>query len=385
MISILLLFLLASSGAYAQESTFVPPTPQESDVEIDARRFDVKPIQKSNSGKVYLFESKKVTPKTGNLILLYDQDQPVMAFRVLKNEADENRFVAKRVRRYGNIVNLILNREYVSIEKTGVRIPPPPVTAPVETEAANITESTDPKADPETTSETTDPTLVPPAEDSTQKTEGEAATEEAPAQAPETNDPELDRNETEKLNQIEKEQAPTEADESENIDVIEYDEYKRIDPLNNMFTIFGGFLGNSSNFDTSVYLSNGVGVSYTRVLFRDVFFDGRTPQDAFAFEGGLEQYSISQKDSANDRYSLLPFYGNLVYQLHLNQTFALTAYGGLQFNYMLSTSSPGESLDSLQGFQPNFGFGFLYCMGPQWYFKFDIGWDKIVGGLSLKW
>ena len=131
--------------------------------QIDSHKFEAKAISKSTSGKVYLFKSTDVMPKTGNLILVYENDKPVMAFRVLKNENDLHHFVAKRVRRYDETGELAINRIYTSVEKLGDIIPAPPTepTTAEPTEKNTQVDST--KKDPSdndihahTTSNTTD-------------------------------------------------------------------------------------------------------------------------------------------------------------------------------------------------------------------------------------
>lgn len=308
-------------------------------LEIDAQRFESKPIQKSKSGRIYLFQAIQVIPKTGNLILLYEQDRPIMAFRVLKNDRWKKQFVGKRVRRYDQVGELAMNQAYSSIEKISDVLPGPPVEG----------------------------------------VEGSNSTQENLAPAPQ--DTELDSASPKTMDQIDEYEAMDEDDQSP----LEIDETPRVDPFNNIITFSAGYFGNASNFSTKSVNNNGFSLSYAHTLIHDLFVAKKIPQDSFSLELGLVYYRIINMDGGNDFYSMLPFFANGLYQLHLSHTFSLNFYGGIQYNYMTSATNPGRSVNILQGPQPNFGLGFFYTMGPQWLLRADIGWDRMSGGLSIKW
>ncbi len=202
----------------------------------------------------------------------------------------------------------------------------------------------------------------------------------------EPQDSELDSSSTAALDKID-ESTVEEADEEEDEDLgpMEIEESVRMDPYNNILSVSAGYVANASNFAGSSVLNNGFGVSYAHVLFHDVFINRKSPQDSLAMELGGYTYRIINKDGGNDIYSMLPFFGNLLYQLHTSPSFSLNFYGGIQYNYMTSAINAGRSLKSLQGLQPNFGLGMFYTIGPQWFIRADIGWDRITGGLSIKW
>lgn len=351
--------IVMANPAMAAES--LPP--------IDAHRFDVKPIQKSTSGKIYLFESTQVIPKTGNLILIYEHDKPAMAFRVLKNDPNKKQFVGKRVRRYDVTSELITNQSYSSIEKLADVLPPPPaepVPAQEPLEEQKPESVAPPTPAPSVVVEpspTAEPTPIP-----------------APAVTPESQDSELDASSAAALDKIEESN-----EEDDEIEPIEVEESSRLDPFNNFLSVSAGYFGNSSGFSGNSALNNGFSLSYARALFHDVFFLKKIPQDSLALELGVIYYQIINQDGGNDLYTLLPFFGNLLYQLHLSSTFSVNAYTGLQYNYMSGANNPGKSAESLQGVQLNFGLGFFYTIGPQWALRVDLGWDRITGGLCIKW
>jgi len=349
---LLLVFFFLAWGNPSLADDALPP--------IDAHRFELKPVQKSTSGKIYLFESNQVIPKTGNLILVYENEKPAMAFRVLKNDLSKKQFVGKRVRRYDQINELKMNQEYMSLEKIADIILPPPA------EVAPEPSSTEP----------------------TTTTTGQPTTEATPTDTPNNidpppaNDSTLDSSSTEALDQID-ESLDEEGEEED--EALEVEESFKIEPWNNILSVTAGYFGNSSNFSGSPILNNGFSFSYAHAFAHDIFFSKKSLQDSLAVEFGGIYYRIINRDAKNDLYSLLPFYGDLFYQLHFSTSFTLTAYAGLQYNYMTSASNPGKSLKLLQGLQPNFGLGAFYAIGPQWFLRADLGWDRITGGLSIKW
>lgn len=355
-------FLGAANIAVAADSS--TPLP-----EIDAQRFDAKAIEKSKSGRIYLFESKVVLPKTGSLILVYNHDKPAMAFRVLKNDSLKRQFVGKRVRRYDETSELTLGDSFSAIEKLADVLPPPPSVAPTDTAANEDLDEGAPKplATPAPTPVATPaPTPEP--------------TPEMPPPAAE--DAELDSSSVAALNKID--ESDTSTDEEE-MGPLEVEESTRINPFNNIFSVGAGYFGNSANFSFSPILETGMSVSYYHTILHDVFISKKSPQDAIGLEFGAIYYRVVNRDGGNDIYTMLPFYATLLYQLHLSPTFSFNLYGGLQYDYMVSAVNPGPSLPVLQGPQADIGIGFFYGFGPQWLLRADIGWDRITAGICIKW
>ena len=330
--------------------------------EIDAHRFDIKAIQKSTSGKIYLFESNQVIPKTGNLILVYDHEKPAMAFRVIKNDANKRQFVGKRIRRYDQTGELSINQPYSTLEKIADVLPSPQGENTTATNNENSVSTNPNQLRSNTATPVTNPSQIP----------GET----------QVVDTELDSSSKEALDKIDESTEDSGEEEDNNLEV---DESTRIDPWNNILTVSAGYFANSSNFVGSSILSNGFSASFAHTLFRDVFINKKNLQDSLGIEFGLIHYSRTYQDGGNDIYTMFPFFADALYQFHLSQTLTLLAYTGLQYNYMSSASNPGASLSLLQGPQLNIGAGMFYNFGPQWMLRLDLGWDRITGGLCIKW
>jgi len=381
LLNIFFLAVACTDTAAAGTTETLPP--------IDAHRFDVKPLQKSASGKIYLFESNQVIPKTGNLILIYDEDKPAMAFRVLKNDRFKKQFVGKRVRRYDQTNELKIDQAYPSIEKLADVLLPPPNEAPSTVTDQNSPALTDQKlssipdsSSPTSTSNSQDTSDLP---DPGPVPENSAKSDKKQT----TGDLESENRESEKepSNSLEKKDKASlpEEDEDEGSDQLEIDETSRIEPFNNVLSISTGYFTNASNFSGLGVLNNGFSISFAHSLISEMLFRSKTSQDSLGIELGGIYYRIINKDGGNDIYSMLPFYGELTYQIHFSQAFALGLYGGIQYNYMTSATNPGASLSSLQGPQVNAGLGVFFGIGPQWLLRADVGWDRITGGLGIKW
>lgn len=361
-ILIFCLFFLGAANIAVAVEPLSAPLP-----EIDAQRFDAKAIEKSKTGRIYLFESARVLPKTGSLILVYNNDKPAMAFRVLKNDPLKKQFVGKRVRRYDETSELTLNESYSAIEKLADVLPPPPSVAATTPSANEDLDDAATKKDAppkEKASTTPEPTPTP----------------EMPPPAAE--DAELDSSSVAALNKIDENDTSTDQEEQENIEI---EETTRLNPYNNIFSVSGGYFGNSANFSFSPIIEAGMSVSYYHTLINNLFVSKKTTQDAFGLEFGAIYYRVVNRDSGNDIYTMFPFYATALYQIHLSPTFSFNLYGGLQYDYMVSAVNPGASLAVLQGPQPDLGIGFFYGFGPQWLLRADLGWDRITAGLCIKW
>jgi len=352
----------------------LPKAVQAAAQSIDAQHFDANTIQKSSSGRIYSFESSHL-PKTGSLILIFDHDKPVMAFRILKNDAHKMQFVGKRVRRYDEAGELGLHQSYTAIEKIADSLPPPPTIAPSDLVAnADLDLASPTKASASPSIETT--------KANTPATEKNEAVSNQNFQTPPAEDPELDSSSTAALNKIDENDTTPDED----LVPLEVEEIHRIEPYNNIFSISGGIFANSANFNLSSIINSGMSISFTHAFLRDVFIEKQVSKDDnLAVEFGAIFYTMVNHDLVSDVYNMLPFYVTLMYQLHFSPQFSFNIYGGLQYDKMLSAVNPGKSLALLQGVQPDLGIGFFYSFGPQWLLRTDLGWDRITAGLCIKW
>ena len=343
----------------------------------------------SKSGRVYLFStSPNDLPKTGNLVLIQDHDKPAMAFRVLQTNVEKSQYIAKRVRRYDTTGELSPGQNYFSIEKVAdLLAPPAPDLAPSPTPLPTPLPSMTP---------------VPESLPEASQTGAEApSTEEAPAATPEASesseepnleiydyDDELDggtspRNLKRDREGIERTSTPA-------AEILEIPE---IDPLNNMISFSAGFFKNMSQMRFKGGTHNGIAFEYSRTVARDLFVEGKSPQDSLSLDFGLGYYSRVDLDQHNDVYKVTPIYAELDYQLHFSETFAWLFYAGIEYNAILSTENVNTAtypqdavtIQNIQGIQHTLGTGLLYNMGPQWYFRVIVGWDRITAGLALKW
>ena len=355
----------------------------------------------SKSGRVYLFSAApNDLPKTGNLVLIQDHDKPAMAFRVLQTNTEKSQYIAKRVRRYDTTGELNPGQAYFSIEKVAdlLALPAPdlaPSPTPVPTPMPSMTPV--PEAAPESS-----PAEVPSGAEAPSVEEAPAATPEA-SEENEPNleiydyDDELDggtspRNLKQDRSDVERTSSP-EDDDGLPKTAAEIREIPEIDPLNNMISFSAGFFKNMSQMRFKGGTHNGIALEYSRTVARDLFVEGKSPQDSLSLDFGLGYYSRVDLDQHNDVYKVAPIYAEFDYQLHFSETFAWLFYLGIEYNGILSTENvntttypqDAETVQNIQGVQHTLGTGILYNMGPQWYFRVMVGWDRITAGLALKW
>jgi hypothetical protein len=91
--------------------------------------FQVQVLGKSNSGKIYLFQTPDppATLYPGKVMLLQETTKPIMAFQILKIQDQKNMFLGKRIRRYQNHRTLGTGNWYqaIQIQPTETSLPIP--------------------------------------------------------------------------------------------------------------------------------------------------------------------------------------------------------------------------------------------------------------------
>jgi hypothetical protein len=382
---------------------------------IEAHEFESTPVQKSKTGRVYLFKTEAGDlPKTGNLILIQVNGKPAMAFRVLRNDPVNQEYIATRVRRYDQTGELKINEHYHSVEKVADLLAPPPQVQKVYDANAKPemgTQWADQKAPQTATTPDSAPAPVPmmgsdsagnaeapvatesaiPADQNTPPMANAAATPSTPAKHLDVNvyDDELDSTtsprDLKKESEDEDEDAAT---DSTGLPKTQYevDEAQRFEKYKHMATFGVGYFKNMSKFSFNNASNGGLSGAYSWITDRDVYAHARNLQDDMRFEVGFEYYSLDNANNANDNYNLLPVYGQYVYNLHVSDTTTFDAYAGLQYNLIMSSQNAQSSTYSnLSGIQINLGVGILYNLGPQWYLRADIGLDRVGAGLCIKW
>ena len=326
--------------------------------DIKAKTYVVKVARKSKSGRVYLFyDSDNAMPGPGRILLLKTDDDPSMAFRVLKNYDDKKQFAAKRVRRYGSIKHLEDRKKFTAVEKLSDYYPPSP---PTEEDRADLKEL-------ELKILPYDPEL-----DETQDAQGPA--DDILPKKKTKNSP--DHESPLPLNE---EEAPPAA----------VDEIPVLDRHNHWVTAQAGYLRNSSTEDRSPYYTGG-GLRYGFTLKRKLLLRKAAPQDSVVVEGGVFIYKIlgfvsTGTGSTIDTYTVMPLALTLRYNVFINEDFAVFFYGGILKNRILS-SSTGEAtaVAALSKTLIAVGGGFLFRIAPSWQLRIDAGYDCIIAGLVLR-
>ncbi|MBS1959417.1 MAG: hypothetical protein JST80_08100 [Bdellovibrionales bacterium] len=407
---LMLLAIYASDTVKAQD---LPP--------IDTHRFTSTPVEVSSSGRVYKFSMKSAdVPRVGNIVLIQEQKKAAMALRVIKSDPNKMEYIARRVRRYDDHQTLIVNRNYESVEKVADKINTPPVgQEPIDGEplaqAALVTEpepviqaTPEPTPVPKSTPrlvvrpviKKVVPTPTPIIIYATPAPTPEPTPEPvAEIQVPKTIEPPLE------VTQLDQrlDESTTPQNHESNIEVIDKDntddatspyeinESKRFDPFKNMISITTGSFRNASNFVLGGEMFGGFTLAYSRKL-RDDWLISKVPapQDALWVEFALGYYR--KANLTNDVYTVVPLHAELRWELNFSSTLALELYTGLQYNWIMSMDNVDlnnvgmtNTVQNLNGPQVTVGLGLIFNVGPQWYIRSDLGWDRLVLGLGVRW
>jgi hypothetical protein len=368
--------------------------------EIDAQEFEITPLETSSSGRVYRLKVEGGNPRTGDILLVQKNQEPLAAFRVLKTEGTE--IVAKRVRKYESQSKLELQQTYTAVQKLADL-----VESPIErTEAPSTAPELPPPASPNATeapAELNPPPLPP----------EEAPAQEAPAQeapATDTNAVPLMGDDASQTTLISKQRATALDQYDEGLDATTTPrnlktvpgaedvpsretmigpgviEHEPLSKFNQMVGISAGSFRNMSGFQIPGSNNSGLTAYYNRVIEDSVWFEGHTPHDTLSLEAGLGYYSIVNFTGGFDDYQIMPIRGEFLYSLHVSPSFAFLTHIGAQFNWIFAAENAvDEGLGALSGIQANAGVGMLYQIGPQWYLRGDAGLDRIAIGLAVKW
>ena len=353
--------------------------------EIDARSFEVTPVEISRSGRIYRFKVSGDPPKTGTIILIESGQRPVMAFRVLRTDLIQHEMIAKRVRRYDIEGALEKGKTYTGAEKVAERVITPlsnEEEAPSKAIAApeGATEEQASKYDPNA------PAML--GDDGT----GGPVPKVKNAKSIESFDEELDSTTTPRNlkkravpeDGAEEEPESEEAPKRNRGPAVE--EYESLIRYPHTLGVTIGSFRNMSGFRIPGVTSNGFTAYYNEVIDRGVWFKGRAPQDSLSLEGGLGFYSRMNLTGVYDNYDVMPIRAEILYTLQFNPDFAFLTHIGGQFNWVMSSDkATEEGVSQVSGFQANLGIGLLYNIGPQWYLRIDGGLDRIGLGLAVKW
>jgi hypothetical protein len=368
--------------------------------EIDAQQITIIPTEISKSGRVYRFKTKSGDiPKTGSIILIQYQKKPIMAFRILNTNEENQEFIAKRVRRYDTEGTLKLNETYESAEKIANLVSPPTIETRFNPDAK-------PELDPiggknlnpvsTETERKLDPNAPPLMGDGGKASSSDVSSSGAAPRDLEHYDSDLDSGTSPR--NLKRSKEDEESDENDDRSPSsksdsDIEEFKTFNPFKHMIGVSLGNFRNLSNFSIPGTSHNGFYGDYSQVMQRGVYFRNRRLQDTFAFDLGFAYYSRTNFTGNNDSYELLPLKVEGLYSLYFSESFAFLGYFGLQYNIIFSTNNvkpasfPDEqtALNTLSGIQPNLGIGVLYNIGPQWYIRADIGIDRLALGLAVKW
>ena len=369
---------------------------------IYTRSFDVKVIRPSRTGKIYLIENKTdELPQTGRVILLKQNKQPAMGFKVLKTYPSSREFAAKKIRTYPGHETLDQQGEYRAFEKVGDVAPPPPVISDGEQqdidelekeENLNEGESTPAPVDPITggTSQlapSTEPGFESFAEqdsgqDKKKSGKDEPLTEndfQSPEDAP-TSDEKI---EIENTIQTTPKPFPK---KQQDLEINNDEEHQKREYFPNRITLDIGLI-RSPDLPVGSSYSMSAGV----LLSRKLSISRYVKQNGLALEGGLSYYKVSGVVTddlgaeTTKSFTVIPIRGTLRYDYYLNDSLELYLYGGLHYHQVAANLGvTDEEMSNITRLTPALGVGAFLVTGPSWYLRLNLGYDSWGIGAALK-
>ena len=358
------------------------PSPASTLPEIEARDFSVKVVQRSKSAKIYLFDDlSDAKTRAGKILLLRQESNLIMAFRVLKTYPDKKQFAAKRVRRYGEVQVLEPQAAYMALEKVGDVVIPPPTAQDKadlkELEAGpNASVSSDAAPPPTADSTSNPPPLAPIPEVQAYDTDLDAATTPPPAGAADSE------------NSGAKKSGEEEEDALAHLGAA-IDEVNSIDTNRQWLTAGIGYLRNNTVSGSPAYYA-GLGLRYGLTLGKMLFLRRAHVQDSVAAEAGAFYYKIlNYNNQEGNAYEVLPLIGTFRYNILFSENFGIFFYAGIVQNMVTSVAGGTEAeqaqyKSALHSTFPAAGGGLLFRVGPNWDARVDLGIDQATLGLVLR-
>lgn len=355
---------------------------------IEAEEFMIKPLKKSRTGRVILFEDPAENrPRPGKVLLLKSGNDDVLAVRVLKNYP--GRFAAKAVLTFKE---LQLNNEYRALKKLGNKI----IALIKEKEerdrrGKNLNEN---KTDEDLAKEV--------APDDNELDRGiplpkpKGKRPVAPVSAPQTRAPDMPEplfsKDGEELGSSSGGDALEVGDEDGGYGDLSIREDVPLEPKNHAVSLEYASL-RSIDKDKNAASYSGFGARYAYNFWRSPFIKKKTLQDLMSVELGLFYYSITGFASTDDSVTVYPFDATVRYNLLFGDSFSAFGYLGFVKNFVKAADNPSTTTPAttaatdttvLNTTKASIGIGAMLKIGPSWAIRVEYGTDLFGVGAVLK-
>ena len=405
---------------------------------ILARSYPLRVLRRSNSNQLYLLQkSTPGMPEVGRILLLKDEDEPLMAFRVVKVYDKWPVIAAKKIRAYssdfrhlprGEIFNAVEKLADIDFDRTRIEAAPDAqaiAAAPAgvegakdsatgvelaEVEAAEkasreglpdaaggetVAKAAAPQRPPLPATLPFDPVLdggPTPGErpsDERKLSEDEVLGDKGALAALDGNDDVLNDAEARALaaNPRLKSGLGLNSEEfgSDPADMaLIAEEVNGFDIFRSSLSLGFGYFKNVGATGAAISPA-GAQLRYGYNLGNMLLLKRAAYQDSLTLEGGLQLYKLTNYAVNNDAYTVLPINLGLRYNIYFSSNTAIFLYGGLtKSNVMETANGSAEAVAILGGFIPSAGGGLLIRVGPHWEVRADIGIDMQALGLVLR-
>lgn len=362
--SIILLF-----AALAYPPTFADA--EEASVAIEVQPVEAKVVRRSQSMRVYLLQlTAGDLPPENRLLLLHNNEDPLMALRILRSDAEKKQMAVRRIKHYGNTKILEPDRAVVGRWKIRELAPP---TAEVQKQDEKDLKELDAELDagiPAPTPELRKDTALD--DDSAESSE---PNEKITAPLPEADDPPpLDED-------LDSEEIGPEDESMENIAIEDTEAH---DPDRHWLGGQLGYVLARTTTGASTYYVGGGG-RYGFTYAKNILFSGSSIQDGWTLEAGFFVYKVLNFAISGDTYTVLPLTLVNRFDFFLSPDFFFFLYGGIHQSIPIgSAQGTAAGRAALTLLTPTGGGGLGFRFGPKWFIRADVGYDNISVGLALR-
>ncbi len=347
----------------------------------------------------YLFEDPSgAKPIVGRIVLLRENREPKMAFRVLHVLFEKRQFIARRVRNYKDQNVLELKKEYTAVERVRETNLPNPMLNPEERVAIDELKEFAPSSavtapQPSDFSRSDELPLVTPTPSATPSVEAELENQSAPLPTLSEKD-ELDELDSAQLNE-EPEEKPENSKKYERIQ--SEDEVRTIDDIESMDqenqALWGQFgMIRALNYNGEFVYYPAGGLKYGITLGRMLFVSKAKVQDTLTLELSAMMFRVQgyYTEETLDSYTVGSGVASLRYTVLMSENLGFFVYGGYNPRRVITSGDEGgavhdNAMSNLGQPQVAAGVGLVFRLGPGWEARIDAGLDTLVAmGVGIR-
>lgn len=384
------------SDSYLPEEKEALGMPNSGGSKIITKSYDVTVVRQSRSGRIYLLENKtEVLPQPGKVILLKDQNQPAMGFRILKTYPHSREIAAKKIRTYPGHDVLESRAQFRAFEKIGDVEPVVPIISDKDQQDIDELENLE-KVEKADALPAAEPAIepAPPSAPQGDSAGFEAFPEESAGfEAFQPLEEGKKKSAPEELveTQVEEQAPPPPSKQrdvrrQQDLEVVEDEEKYPKEYYPHRVTLDIGMIR-----APTLPVGSSYGMSAGILYSKKVISRFLSARDSIALEGGVSFYKMAGDTTdelgaeVSKSFTVIPLRGTIRYDRPVSENIDFYLYGGLHYHRVASDlGATEEELAAANTTTPALGIGFFLQTGPNWFLRLNLGLDSIALGIALK-